>query len=97
MPVAKPEYTDPIWLHVPPSSLAMTSALSSIVYAIELLELPKVMPMATRSLGPAVDAAASFSLISTVVKESTSGYEKKGGGKPTGEVYTLVQEAGWRG
>lgn len=50
----------------------MTSALSSTVYAMELLELPKVMPMATRSPGPPVDAAASFSLISTVLKESNS-------------------------
>ena len=36
---------------VPPSSLAMTSALSSLVWAIELLELPKVMPITTRSAG----------------------------------------------
>jgi hypothetical protein len=36
---------------IPPSSLAMTSALSSTVYAMELLELPKVMPITTRSPG----------------------------------------------
>lgn len=35
----------------PPSSLAITSALSSLVYAMELLELPKVIPMTVRSPG----------------------------------------------
>lgn len=37
--------------NVPPSSLAITSALSSTVQAMELLELPKVIPMTVRSLG----------------------------------------------
>lgn len=55
-------------VHLPPSSLAMTSALSSIVYAMELLELPKVMPMATRSPEPAL-AVAAFSLIWIVLME----------------------------
>lgn len=39
------------FFYSPPSSLAMTSALSSTVYAIELLELPNVMPITTRSPG----------------------------------------------
>lgn len=39
-------------INLPPSSLAMTSALSSIVvYAIELLELPKAIPIACLSAG----------------------------------------------
>lgn len=36
---------------------------------MELLELPKVIPMATRSLGPALDVAASFSLILILVRQ----------------------------
>jgi len=39
-------------VNLPPSSLAMTSALSSIVvYAIELFELPKAIPIACLSAG----------------------------------------------
>lgn len=76
-----PDTQIPIQLHLPPSSLAMTSALSSIVYAMELLELPKVMPMATRSPGPAVDAAASLSLMSTVIERFELGLWEAGGDK----------------
>lgn len=46
----------------------MTSALSSTVYAIELLELPKVMPIATRSAGTVLGPVAPFSLIWTDLK-----------------------------
>jgi hypothetical protein len=46
--------TNHLWKnhYLPPSSLAITSALSSVVvHAIELLELPKEIPMATLSPG----------------------------------------------
>jgi hypothetical protein len=40
------------WDDAPPSSLAMTSALPSpVVKAMELYELPKDMPIATRCAG----------------------------------------------
>lgn len=58
-------------LHIPPSSLAITSALSSMVYAMELFELPKVMPMATRS-------PASLSLMFAVLLDRL--VEKEGVG-----------------
>ena len=54
--------------YLPPSSFAITSALSSdVVYAIELLEFPKEIPMAWRSEGvvPFV-AAVSEDMISLV-------------------------------
>jgi hypothetical protein len=59
--------------HIPPSSFAMTSALSSIVvYAMELLELPKEIPMAVRSpgVGPFV-TASSDAIVSTSWKHYT--------------------------
>ena len=41
-----------LYWYLPPSSFAMTSALSStVVYAIELLEFPKEIPMACLSAG----------------------------------------------
>ena len=42
----------------PPSSFAITSALSSTVTAIELLELPKEIPMTVRSPGAEAGCAA---------------------------------------
>lgn len=48
--------------NIPPSSLAITSALSSIVvYAIELFEFPKEIPMACLSPGvvPFADAPSA--------------------------------------
>lgn len=59
--------------HQPPSSFAMTSALSSTVTAIELYEFPKVMPMATRSLGATTGLEAPFSLMVTRVWEFVFG------------------------
>lgn len=42
----------PLWHDLPPSSLAITSALSStVVTAMELLEFPKEIPMVCRSPG----------------------------------------------
>lgn len=41
----------------------MTSALSSTVYAMELLELPKVMPITVRSPGAGAALEAPVSLI----------------------------------
>jgi hypothetical protein len=58
--------------NIPPSSLAMTSALSSIVvYAIELLEFPKEIPIACRSPGvvPLADAPSAAILLVMLMKE----------------------------
>jgi hypothetical protein len=52
--------------NIPPSSLAITSALSSIVvYAIELFEFPNEIPIACRSLGvvPLADAPSAVILL----------------------------------
>lgn len=40
---------------IPPSSLAMTKGLSSMVQAIELYELPNEIPIAQRSAGATPD------------------------------------------
>jgi len=58
--------------NIPPSSLAMTSALSSIVvYAIELFEFPKEIPIACRSPGvvPLADAPSAPILLVLFMKE----------------------------
>jgi hypothetical protein len=58
--------------NIPPSSLAMTSALSSIVvYAIELFEFPKEIPIACRSPGvvPLADAPSAAILLVLFMRE----------------------------
>lgn len=52
--------------------------MSSVVYAMELLELPKVIPMATRS-EPALAWSAPFALIGTgrVVGRRVAGGEEQ--------------------
>jgi hypothetical protein len=63
-------------IYAPPSSLAMTSALSSlVVYAIELFELPKAMPMACRSLeaDPLVDDSSGAILTGGGILWETGG------------------------
>lgn len=59
---------------IPPSSLAITSALSSTVKAMELLELPKVIPMATRSPG---STPALTPLLSDIAKRVCVKFRKK--------------------
>ena len=55
--------------NIPPSSLAMTSALSSIVvYAIELFEFPKAIPMACLSPGVVPLAGAASAAIFSVLR-----------------------------
>ena len=58
--------------NIPPSSLAMTSALSSIVvYAIELFEFPKEIPIACRSPGevPLADAPSAAILLEVFMRK----------------------------
>jgi hypothetical protein len=86
---------------LPPSSFAMTSTLPSAVYAaIELFELPKAMPIATRSPGSGPGVAAPVSDISTggsgsAVRDSVR--KNPGIGRREGQAAVGEQEsfAGW--
>jgi hypothetical protein len=65
-------------VNLPPSSLAMTSALSSIVvYAIELFELPKAIPIACLSAGVIPFVLTSSPAILSELSQFSQTYSKK--------------------
>lgn len=77
---------------IPPSSFAITSALSSTVCAIELLELPKAIPITVRSPGA---GAAFLSLILVNVERKPVQQEEITQKENDVEVVALGNRCGW--